>query len=236
MDFAKFVALLDQRSIYFARADLLGDPFEGAAGIAERQSEWNAFYLNFFREAMVTAPGQQKPLPNEHIEKEAARLLKDLSIIGDRDRRSPFVSCWHANTGESEALWRLYCPPPTVGVAIQTDAKSLEDALGNDPKIEIGRVQYVDFRRSFAGFHDRIFWKRKSLIHEAEVRAVIRCRRDAPNEIGVARAVDVQKMVPNIVPSPFAPTWFAPLVDSILRRFGMDLTVTRSELLSEPFF
>jgi hypothetical protein len=47
MDFAKFVAMLDQRSIFFARANLVGDPFEEAAGIIERQPEWDAFYLQF---------------------------------------------------------------------------------------------------------------------------------------------------------------------------------------------
>lgn len=35
MDLAKFLALLEDRALYFARADKLGDPFEGAAGIAD---------------------------------------------------------------------------------------------------------------------------------------------------------------------------------------------------------
>jgi hypothetical protein len=39
MDFAKFVAMLEQRSLHFARANALGDAFEGAAGIAERKRE-----------------------------------------------------------------------------------------------------------------------------------------------------------------------------------------------------
>ena len=107
MDFAKFVALLDQRSIYFARADALGDPFEGASGIAERRPEWDAFYLDFFRHALGTAPDQREPPSHDHIEQEAARLLRDFSRIGEHDRRRTFVSCWHANSGESEALWRL---------------------------------------------------------------------------------------------------------------------------------
>jgi hypothetical protein len=40
-----------------------------------------------------------------------------------------------------------------MGVAIQTDARLLTEALGNDPQIKLGRVQYVDFRKAFAGFH-----------------------------------------------------------------------------------
>jgi hypothetical protein len=235
MDFAKFVALLEQRAIYFARADRLGDPFEGAAGITDRQPQWDAFYLDFFRHAVSTAPGQKEPPSTAHVEQEAARLLRDFSIIGERDRRRSFVSCWHANASESEALWRLYCPPPMMGVAIRTTARLLITALGDDPQLKLGRVQYVDFRKAFAGFYDRIYWKRKSLSHEAEVRAVVQ-HFDMQEDFGLAMPVDVQKLLLSVVPSPFAPGWFTSLVGSTMRRFDVDSTVNQSELLAEPFF
>ena len=235
MDFAKFVAMLERRSIYFARADVLGDHFEGASGIAERRPQWDAFYLDFFRRAVTTVPGQKEPPSSEHVEREAARLLREISIVAELDRRRTFVSCWHANAGKSEALWRLYCPPPMMGVAIQTDARLLTDALGNDPQIKLGRVQYVNFRKGFAGFHDRIYWKRRSLSHETEVRAVIQ-RLDVQEDVGLASSVDTHKLLLSVVPSPFAPAWFASLVELTMRRFGIDLNVARSELLSEPFF
>ena len=235
MDLAKFVALLEQRALYFARADRLGDTFEGAAGISDRRPQWDAFYLDFFRHAVRTAPGQKSPPTAAQVEQEAARLLTEFSTIGERDRRRSFVSCWHANTGESEALWRLYCPPPMTGVAVRTTARSLIDALGDDPQIRLGRVLYVDFRKAFAGFHDRIFWKRNSLSHEAEVRAVIQ-HFDVQEDRGLTMPVDVQKLLTSVVPSPFAPEWFTPLLGSILLRFNVNPIVTPSELLAEPFF
>lgn len=241
MDFAKFVALLDQRSIYFARADKLGDPFEGASGIAERRSQWDAYYLDFFREAVSNPPSisdKAEPLPHPssgYVEREAARLLKEFSTISELERRRTFVSCWHANAVESEALWRLYCPPPMMGVAIRTDARLLIEALGSDPQIKLGRVQYVDFCKGFAGFHDLIFWKRKSLSYETEVRAVIK-RFDAQVNMGLSVSVDIEKLLISVVPSPFASDWFASLVESTMRRYGVDSSVSRSELLSEPFF
>ena len=235
MDFAKFVAMLEQRSIHFARADVLKDAFEGAAGIADRRPQWDAFYLDFFRDAISTAPGQKEPPSSEHVEQEAARLLREFSTIGERDRRRTFVSCWHANIGESEALWRLYCPPPMMGVAIHTNARLMIEALGDDPQIKLGRVQYVDFRKSFAGFHDRIYWKRQSLKHEAEVRAVIQ-RFDVQEDFGLAIPADLQKLLLLVVPSPFAPGWFTSLVETTMRRFDVDAKVVQSELLSEPFF
>src|SRR5438132_3780996 len=97
MDFAKFVAMLEQRSLHFARADVLGDAFEGAAGIADRRPQWDVFYLDFFRHAVSTVPDQKERPSSENIEQEAARLLKEFSTIGERDRRRTFVNCWHAN-------------------------------------------------------------------------------------------------------------------------------------------
>ena len=235
MDFSKFVALLDKRSIYFARADKLGDRFEGAAGAAQRRPDWDTFYLDFFRQAIRTAPGQAKAPTDEHVEREANRLLADLSTISERDRLRTFVSCWHSITVESEALWRLYCPPGSAGVAIRTDAGSLARSFGDDPQVEIGRVQYVDFRTAFAGFHDRVFWKRKSLSHEAEVRAVIKKQR-AQEEYGLFIPVDLTQLLKTVVPSPFAPSWFPEILEAVMQRFEVEAPLVSSELLSEPFF
>lgn len=235
MDFAKFVALLEQRAVYFARADKLGDRFEGAAGIAERQSEWNAYYLEFFRQAIITAPREGEPPTDEVVESEAKRLLSEFTEHNDRSRLCSFASCWHANTVEGEALWRLYCPPSTAGVAIRTNVGCLVQSLGDDPNIQVGRVQYVDFRKGYAGLYDRIFWKRMSLKHEAEVRAVIKehLPRDEPGKLV---PVDLTALLQAVVPSPFAPAWFPDVLQATMRRFDIEAPIERSELLSEPFF
>jgi hypothetical protein len=235
MDFAKFVSMLEQRAIYFARSDLLGDAFEGAAGIADRREEWDKFYLDFFREAVRTVPDRKVELSSEELEREARSLLEQFAFVGEHQRKRTFVSCWHRNAGESEALWRLYCPPPMTGVAIKTNAGLLTQALVQESHFKIGHVQYVDFRKAFAGQHDRIFWKRQSLSHEAEVRAVIE-RHKAREQTGFSVPVDLEKILLTVVPSPFAPTWFGELVASAMRRFEVKLTVARSELLSTPFF
>lgn len=122
-----------------------------------------------------------------------------------------------------------------AGVAIETKAGLLANALGDDPNIEIGYVKYVDYRTAFAGFHDRIFWKRKSLSHEAEVRAVVK-RRNSRDVPGLSLAVNIQALLLAVVPSPFAPAWFSSLLEATLARYDVDVKVRRSELLSDPFF
>ncbi len=234
MDLAKFLNLLETESLFFARADKLGDPFEGASGISDREQEWDAFYLNYFRDAVRNPPNGAAPT-EDAVEENARRLLSQIRSGAELDRKSTFVSCWHANTGESEALWRLYCPLGSTGVAIETTAKRLIEALENDGSLKLGRVQYIDFRQSFAGFHDRIFWKRSSLAHEAEVRAVF-ANRFSQECDGVAKIVNIEKLCLSVVPSPFAPAWFEGLIKSVADRYGFKFPVAKSELLAMPFF
>jgi hypothetical protein len=145
------------------------------------------------------------------------------------------VSCWHENDGESEALWRLYCRPSSAGVAIRTDSSALNESLGDNPDIQIGRVQYIDLGKKFAGTHDRIFWKRKSLSHEAEVRAVTK-RFDPTEEEAVLIPVDLSKLIGAVVVSPFAPPWFDDVLKEVMRRFDVRASVISSELIAQLFF
>jgi hypothetical protein len=235
MDFAKFVSLLKDRALYFARADRLGDRFEGARGITARKAEWDEYCLEYFREGMRNPPPGYEPQSADIIERESRRLLRDFEMIGERDVLTTYVSCWHENDGESEALWRLYCPPSSAGVAIRTDSSALNENLGDNPDIQIGRVQYIDFGKKFAGTHDRIFWKRKSLSHEAEVRAVIK-RFNPTEEEAVLMPVDLSKLIGAVVVSPFAPPWFDDVLKEVMRRFDVHASVVSSELIAQPFF
>ena len=234
MDLARLVALVDQQALHFARADQFDDRFEAASGAKDLKPRWDAHYLDFFRHAIRTAPGVTEPPPDEEVEREAARLLKEFSDSAALDRELLFVSCWHASAGESEALWRLYCPPPTAGLAIQTTAERLIRAVGDAP-IKIGKVQYIDFAKEFAGIHERIFFKRKSLNHETEVRLVVRALHST-GEIGKSVRVDLESLAATVVPSPFAPRWFTRVLEATLRQFGVTAPIRPSEILAEPFF
>ena len=237
MDFTKFVALLKDNALYFARADHLGDPFEGARGLAEREAEWKAHCLEYFREAIRTVPGQMEVPLAERIEEDAERLYRDFEAIGKREVQNTYVSCWHANEGESEALWRLYAPPPTIGIAIQTEFGALDRALADGFDIKFGYVQYVDFAKTFAGTYDRIFWKRASLSHEAAVRAVI--TKDwsyTADEIGLFVPLKLSQAIKGVVVSPFAPKWFNSVMKEVMQKFSLDVPIRASELLAEPFF
>lgn len=236
MDLAKFVSLLRDRSIYFARLDHLGDVWEGAKGARKNKPLWDDHYLRFFQEAIRNPPeGYKCEKSDEEIKAEANRLLEELELGSSHELRTTYISCWHENESESEALWRLYCPPSSAGVAVRTTFGDLKLAFDEDLSVSIGRVRYVDFRSQFASVNDSIFRKRKSLQHEREVRAVTH-ERSAIELLGVTRAVDLCALVKEVIVSPFAPTWLEPLLGDILVRYDVRIPIRSSELLSEPFF
>ncbi len=103
MDLAKFISIISTKMLYFSVASSFNDPFECAKGIAERKETWDAFYLDFFREAVRTAPGQNTlELTSKKIESDAQRLLKDMNTSGLNSRSRTCISCWYSNEYESE--------------------------------------------------------------------------------------------------------------------------------------
>jgi len=237
IDFSKFVALLKDSALYFARADMLGDRFEGAHGTIGNKRKWDHFYLEFFSDAIRNPPpGQTCDLTTEQIQAEAKTLLRQFARGSRAEIKNTFVSCWHESDVESEALWRLYCGT-FPGVAIRTDTKRLISATGDDPAIRIGRVEYIDFRQTFAGPNDAIFRKRKSLSHEREVRAVInKYRHQSGGRPGIQIRTDLPELIASVVVSPFAPDFFHAVVLEVLSRFSVDVSVEKSELADKPFF
>lgn len=236
MDFAKFIALLTDNGVYFSRVDLLGDRFEGARGVASREPEWRQNSLTYLTEAILNAPDVHPPVDREDALKQAEVLYDLIASHSASEIRRTYVSCWHENEGESEALWRLYCPPLSTGVAVHTDFASLDAALDPGSGAVFGHVQYVDFNKSFAGSYDRVFWKRKPLSHEAEVRGVIHRMEIDPLPSGVIVPADLERLTKKLVISPFAPPWFEAVLQNTIKTFGLTLPVYRSELEAEPFF
>ena len=49
-----------------------------------------------------------RDLTDEYVEKNAAMILSNLERAGVSERKYIFVSCWHCNQYESEAMWKLY--------------------------------------------------------------------------------------------------------------------------------
>jgi len=153
MDFTKFVSLLDTEALFFARADTLGDPFEGSYTTANAQ--------------MRSLLEEQHDIPG---------FFEEIADVRREGRLYHFINSWHWSDFESAAMWSLYLRSGD-GIAIQTTFDSLRSALApaEDP-VMLGLVKYIDYAQTPIP-EGNVFWpfvhKRQSYEHEREVRAVV---------------------------------------------------------------
>ena len=191
MDFTKFVSLLETKSLFFARADMLGDPFEGA------YSKVNVALRPALYEGKIPESG-----------------LKQFAAFAKESRRFTKINCWHEANHESAAMWRLYSREHD-GIAVKTDFKSLSQSFTCNDSIYIGKVNYVDYDTTFIPESNAFFpylHKRQSFEHEREVRAITLNlptrdgRLDLSQEvhaIGSYYDVDLSSLVQEVIVAPY---------------------------------
>jgi Protein of unknown function (DUF2971) len=218
MDFAKFISLLDKKALFFSRADKLGDPFEGS-----------------FPEANV---------------KKRQKLGNEFETLGAYYRiyiKLTVINCWHLNEYESDAMWKLYTQNGE-GIAIQSTVGRLTSSLNKykfDP-VDIFRVEYRDYKKVEIpeGTLSPYFHKRKSFEHEKELRAVIQRLFYKPNgEIdfektpfknGIYVPVNLSNLIENLYLSPTCPIWQKEILDSLVNKYGPNISFKQSQLIEKP--
>lgn len=229
VDIERLINLLSSSSLYFARADQMSDPYEG---VFPRGNMTDASL------AATYGPGATR----EHI-----NLVRRAWEYSNRSLRyEAFLSCWHMNEHQSEAMWKLYA---TRGVAIRsTYARLLSVAKENgEHSILIGEVAYLDYERQ--GINGAtplrtLVTKRKSFEHERELRAVIvknienyddtaGCPDTQPT--GISAQIDLRTLVETLYVFPGAKHWVIEVVKSVVAqyRYG-DIPVIPSTLLDAP--
>lgn len=235
MDFTKFVSLINSKKLYFNRADQFADPFEGAKGLLKNKKMWDAYYLEYFVQAHTSL---SKEMGNKKTDKEiraASRtLLKQSHEIGAVQLQETFINCWHENDHESEAMWKLYTSTLDQGIVIKTTYKRLYAALGRNPSIQIGRVNYIDFKKNFAGPHESFWFKRKSFEHEKEVRAIY-VKYFSKVDVGQFMPVNLNTLIDKIYVSPTAQNWFKGLVGDVLKKYNLNKKIGDSAMRDKPF-
>lgn len=223
MDFTKFVSLLNKESLFFARTDQLGDPFEGSTTTADysRRLEWIA-----------------RQSPPDLFAGNALSVSK-----GKRQARAwTLVNCWHENKYESEAMWKLYAR--NHGLAIKTTFRRLSQSFTCTESIYIGRVDYIDYDTANTidtrgdiivnNMFDSFLRKRKSFEHEHEVRAMASCFPPKCTATGEYFRVDIHSLIDEVVVDPHAQDWFEELIRSVAIRYGLQTPVAKSSLAASP--
>lgn len=235
MDFTKFISLLDSEELYFARADTFEDKFEGSHPLKNIEQRGSFPGADFIRKSVVDGHLLIESMSNvkSHFSRQ---ILKEL-----------YVNCWHMNSNESVAMWKLYVKSDE-GIAIQSKFSKLKNSLIDEKYgVHIGTIKYLDYAKE--GFEEGnllnpFVHKRKSFEHERELRAAVYFpvrfieppEEEQPN--GLKIKIDINKLIENIYVSPDSQPWFSDLVKQAIIKYGYNFKVVGSELSSNerPLF
>lgn len=245
MDFAKYVALLQQKSLFLSRVDLLGDVFEGTVTPATVQ------------------------LRKELFDSDNESLLNGFSSSRKRFRECVYVNCWHLSNHESLAMWRLYAKS-NEAVCVQTTYDRLRELLPensgdswgdyegaqlvvNQPNVYLGLIEYIDSEIGVIpqdNAYRPYMHKFKSFEHEREVRVLTKHplasvytspsafpemqQPELPS--GVSIPVDLDRLISSVRVSPATPSWFKDIVVDVSRKFGFNFDISNSILDRLPLY
>ena len=249
MDLTKLVAFLETGSLYFARANTLGDPYEGSWTILNKIVQQQQF------QQMIADQERKNPdVKGKNTPEKLQQTFKHATHLG---REIVYINCWYSGETESAAMWNLY--GTTAGsIVIQSTYKKLMDAIPNDVyrddvcvgKVYMGMVQYKDYK----SFEDWIpsgnmmhpfLHKRKEFEYEKEVRALImnigglskeRKEKGDYKPRGITVDIDIDKVVETIRAQPTTPDWARRAIEKLLERYGWGMKVRQSEIDSEPIY
>lgn len=236
MDFTKFVSLINDGSLFFARPDYFEDKFEGS----------------------LTNPTFEM-LNKLFSDNNAISKRKGFGEFLESFRKIIGINCWHMNEAESAAMWNLYLKG-TEGVAVQSTFSKLAESFHvTKEEVSLACVNYVDyethkfdFAENSINFYELFTHKRTSFAHERELRAIV-CNKPIPENIyegplvkeihqkahlngGVRITVDLNCLVENIYISPYSASWFSSLVEDSIEKYGYSFPVLKSSLEKLPVF
>lgn len=228
MDFAKFIYLLENKKLFFARVDKFKDPFEGS------WTKKSAGIRNQF-----TAGSSEEDRRLKIIElKERTILLKQHFA----------VNCWHANECESAAMWILYLKSKK-GIVVQSTYKLLKSSFVGADDIFLGKVTYLNYQTKTINFYDPIapfMHKRISFKHEREIRALTtklplkgEKKWDLSLETikdGLPISVDLRTLIQKIYVAPNSSKRFLGMVRKAIKRNYFDWDVEPSNMDDNPWF
>jgi hypothetical protein len=233
MNIARYLWMLHNRALFFARATLLGDPFEGSS------TKLMVTSREHIRTNRATDPAlaSWKDMP-EHF-------FANIGVAFKNMVNKYLVSCWHMNEHESAAMWKLYSSYDEA-VCIQSTYRRLR--LAAPVCVLIGEISYINYDTeafSIDNAFNFIMHKRVSFSHERELRAIFWEMDGSPvaqsykakiGPNGMALAMDLTALIERVYVSPTAPQWFAEVVEAITKKYSFTFPVTQSTLAAAPLF
>jgi hypothetical protein len=244
LDLEKFEKLLNDSALFFCRSDKFSDIFEGS--VPRREVDYRPI------ESKRIASFYDRSLTDE----DALQNSDVLADLHKKSKKSFVVNCWHINTNESDAMWRLYLKS-NEGVAIQSTVSKLIQSFSDfNEEIYMSKIRYIDYEQDIY-FDEQdypidsynlispIVHKRKAFSHESELR-IFQMINDAvddaeywnkqPNNLGINIACNLNKLVDSIILPPTSDSIVYDKVKSLLDRHLLTFSIKKSTLDDEPIY
>ena len=235
LDLTKFVSLLQRKSLFFCRLDKLEDHFEGTTA----KSNWQRRY-DFYANQHLLSPkfkklNEEEILKNVEEHFEAERKMKALKTI----------CCWNISNSESAALWKIYSDF-NQGIMLVSKVTSIIEAFKNtDEDINLSEVKYIN--HSYDEMPDGntmfpVIYKHNAYSYEKELRLIHTVKfgnglrydwSKEEIEQGKYLNLDLEKLIDEIVLSPYSPKWYIKLIENLCETYGLKTTIMQSELSKE---
>lgn len=240
----KFESLLNERSLFFCRANRFSDPFEGS--VPKREADYRIEDLK----RVCKFYGEDFNLD------EAKKNDEAFSKMHKKIKGNTVINCWHINEFESDGMWQLYLKS-NEGVSIKSSIKRIILALEKTPEnLYMSKVRYIDYEEDlwnhpvdFPDMHYSFLTpfvhKRIEYKHETELRLFYEIpdvkdddlfwtRQDF--EKGIMISVDLDILIEEIVLPPTADDHIENKIKAILNEYGLEKRIRKSKLSADPFY
>jgi hypothetical protein len=235
VSFSKYISLLDQMALHLTRLDKLNEKFEGSLPMPDIENR----------------PEELHKLFGDHLDLDINKYEEWIQKSNIEMRKFIYVSCWHLNESESEAMW----DGKKKEIAIQSNIKNFISSLRPEPKemLYVGKIKYIDYRidkLNDGNFLEKYFHKKNIFINEKEIRLLsLRFTEDLPKgknlrifvdkpafEYGFYLPVDLNVLIEKIHVSPKTRKWLFELIKSVTTKYGFKFDIQPSTLDFEPVF
>jgi hypothetical protein len=211
MDLSKFLVLLQTSTLYFARADTLGDPFEGSIPFKSLRYLPDTKLMSQLTKSAVTKTYISCWHMAEH---ESAAMWKLYSQSSDA------ICVQTTFTKLSRAL------PSWIYGGVVSYVDYDRHTIRRDNSFN----QFLIKRRSFE--HEREL-RAISRYHPSENSARPDCQ---VKEFGIAIPIDINSLIVNVFVSPSSFDWFKDAVEALATKYGLTAKVSQSSLNASPLF
>lgn len=208
--FDRLSDLLENRSLYFRRADLYKDSLEGTMS----------------RSTLLQRPSFFEGATDHWI-------YETMPLIDGQTRKCVYVNCWHNSESESLQMWENYTIK-NKGVMIKSSLNKIRmSIIDTQTEFLINPVQYINYEKghisdtnSFYAF----FHKDKSFEYEREVRfALIKNFKkigtknfDKLNlKKGILVLVNIDTLIEKIIISPYARDELVKKTSNLLKKYNL---------------